>query len=107
MSNQFPRLIHLSCTPDYKVGDPQPDGYIDRQEWAAVQMKAGLKQEQCGWCSRWKFPFEMSDHVESMKCMTSKGKPHVLTWKLCLPCRDKQLARATTPAAPQPTNEKR
>jgi len=94
----FPRIIHLSWTPDYKVGDPMPDGYVDRQEWAEVQMKAGLKQEQCGGCSLWKFPFQMSDHVESLKCMTSKGEPHVLTWKYCLACRKSQLSR-TTPRA--------
>ena len=86
-------FVCLDVTPDFKAGDPQPDGYIARQEWAAVQMKAGLKQEQCGWCCRWKFPFEMSDHVESMKCMTSRGDPHLLMWKLCLACHSKRLSQ--------------
>lgn len=83
-------IVCLDVTPDFKVGDPCPDGYIARQEWAAVQMKAGLKQEQCGSCNRWKFPFEMSDRVESLKCMTSRGEPHLLTWKLCLECSAKR-----------------
>ena len=104
---KFPHLVHLSITPDYKVGDPMPHGYIDRQEWAAVQMKAGLKQEQCGWCCRWKFPFEMSDHVESMQCMTSKGEPHLLTWKLCVECNDIRQAAATKPEKPEPEKRSR
>ena len=39
------RLVHISITPDFKVGDPCPDGYVDRHEWFEVHMKAGLKQK--------------------------------------------------------------
>lgn len=45
----------------YKVGDPMPNGYIQRQEWAKVHLKSGLKQEQCDSCCLWRFPHELSE----------------------------------------------
>ena len=53
----------LDCGGTYKVGDPMPDGYVQRQEWAQVHMNAGLKQEQCDTCGLWKFPHELSATV--------------------------------------------
>ena len=50
----------LSFVGEYKPGDQPPDGYIDRQEWAKVQLKAGLKQERCSRCCRWRFPQQIS-----------------------------------------------
>lgn len=44
----------------HKPGDPPPAGYNDWHEWAKVQAKAGLKQERCGRCSKYKFPQEFS-----------------------------------------------
>jgi len=37
---------------NWKAGDPAPDGYVDRQEWAMVQLKAGLRQHRCQRCGR-------------------------------------------------------
>ena len=50
----------LTISGTFKPGDPCPDGYIDREEWAMVQLKAGLKQQECGCCCRWFFPQELS-----------------------------------------------
>jgi hypothetical protein len=47
----------------YKAGDPAPHGYIDRQEWADIQAKAGLKQVRCNRCSRWNFPQQLARKV--------------------------------------------
>jgi len=47
----------------YKAGDPAPEGYIDREEWADAQAKAGLKQVRCCRCSRWKFPQQLARFV--------------------------------------------
>jgi hypothetical protein len=47
---------HICIAGSYKPGDPQPEGYLDRQEWARVQLKAGLRQRRCPRCSLWKFP---------------------------------------------------
>ncbi len=53
--------VMIDCGGDYKVGDPMPDGYINRQEWADVHLNAGLKQEQCSSCCLWHFPHELSE----------------------------------------------
>ncbi len=78
---------HIDITPDFKPGDPCPDGYIARSEWAEVQMKAGLRQVVCGMCSRWQFPQELvPDLVIETHGMTSRGKPVVHTAACCLEC---------------------
>ena len=51
--------LTLSGGP-YKAGDPCPTGYIDRQEWAAAHLRAGIRQVRCSQCSRWKFPQQLS-----------------------------------------------
>src|SRR5580658_4318255 len=66
------KLLHIDATPIFKVGDPCPDGYIARQEWAQVHLDAGLKQEQCGYCLLWKFPHEL--HHKPMHFMASRTK---------------------------------
>lgn len=48
---------------DYKPGDPKPDGYIERIEWARVQMAAGLRQTMCPKCGKWRFPQDRCDHA--------------------------------------------
>lgn len=49
----------ISITNEYKPGDQPPNDYIDHQEWANVQMKAGLKQQRCSQCSLYCFPQEI------------------------------------------------
>lgn len=44
------------------IGDLPPAGYIDRQEWARVQIRGGLKQQQCSGCNLWLFPQERDAH---------------------------------------------
>ncbi len=39
----------------FKPGDPMPDGYMARAEWARVQMRAGYRQTYCKRCERWEF----------------------------------------------------
>ncbi len=52
------RIGHLCSTPTFKAGDPAPDGYIARYEWARVQLRNGLKQRKCKGCGLYKFPQE-------------------------------------------------
>jgi hypothetical protein len=60
--------IHLGrdtivcVTGSFKPGDPCPDGYLDREEWARVQYRAGLRQSECPKCGRYYFPFEKHSH---------------------------------------------
>ena len=42
----------------FKAGDPRPDGYIARSEWAEAQIAAGVKAKHCKSCGRWRFPQE-------------------------------------------------
>jgi hypothetical protein len=51
-------LICIHITPEFKLGDPPPAGYLAWSEWAEVQMKAGLKQRRCWKCGLWRFPQE-------------------------------------------------
>lgn len=45
-----------------EVGDPRPDGYLAFHEWAEVQHKGGLRQQQCSTCGLWFFPQEQHSH---------------------------------------------
>ena len=56
----------LTFAGAYKPGDMPPTGYIDKQDWAKVQTKAGLRQTRCANCGLWKFPQEKSGD----KCLT-------------------------------------
>ena len=76
----------ISIVGEYEPGDPPPSGYIDQQEWAKVQMKAGLKQEACGQCGLWNFPQEMSEVVLSMPAWNKAGEEVILTDPLCKKC---------------------
>ena len=48
----------FDATPDFKPGDPAPTSYVEWQEWARVQHKAGLFQRRCPCCLKWRFPQE-------------------------------------------------
>jgi len=57
----------------YKPGDQPPEGYLEWHEWAEVQRKAGIRQQMCGRCARWKTPQELSDIVDTTPARTSRG----------------------------------
>lgn len=60
------RTLWLDVVPAFKPGDQPPTGYIERDEWASVQLKAGLRQKRCPVCRLYKFPQE--------KCCKVGGK---------------------------------
>jgi hypothetical protein len=55
MGRRFRTIICL--VPEFKPGDPPPEGYLDWHEWARVQAKAGLRQARRA-CGHWHFPHE-------------------------------------------------
>ena len=56
------RHVCILTSGEYEPGDQPPDGYIQRQEWARVQMKAGLRQAKCPGCFKWLFPQQVKTH---------------------------------------------
>ena len=48
----------LDVSDVYQPGDLPPLGYNQWHEWADVQVKAGLRQQRCSQCGKWKFPQE-------------------------------------------------
>jgi hypothetical protein len=49
---------------DYKAGDMPPTGYLAWHDWAKVQADAGLRQEQCDYCFKWRFPQELKEVLD-------------------------------------------
>lgn len=74
---------------DYKPGDPQPNGYLDRQDWAEVQMKAGLRQRPCAKCSKWCFPQQLSGDLNVHFGKDSRGRMVRVETPICKACRPK------------------
>ena len=61
-------VIHIDFCPDYRPGDPEPMGYNQWHEWAAVQHRAGRRQRPCPKCGKLKFS-------QSLKtCCPQKGE---------------------------------
>ena len=54
----------VDTTPDFKPGDPEPDGYNARITWANVQLRAGYRQVRRE-CGKYHFPFEVCEHQEA------------------------------------------
>jgi hypothetical protein len=52
------RWLCVLIVPEFKRGDPPPSGYLERAEWARVQLRAGLRQKRCPSCGLWRFPQE-------------------------------------------------
>ena len=64
----------------FKPGDQPPDTYLAWMDWAEVQLKAGIKQVQCGICGLWKTPQELSallSHVDAPVCNKCAFKPGI------------------------------
>lgn len=75
----------ICTTPDFKPGDPAPEGYLAWHEWAEVQHKAGLRQKQCGRCGKWNYPQELSEQIDRVEAKSRKG-PVILETSVCLKC---------------------
>lgn len=68
--------LHLTFTNDYRPRDPQPDGYVDRADWAQVQLRAGLRQRRCVACKRLGFPQQLADATATRPvCVTCAKGP--------------------------------
>ena len=52
------KTICLLTVPQYKAGDPPPEGYLQWHEWARVQNYHRIRQKQCRDCDLWVFPNE-------------------------------------------------
>ena len=78
---------------DYKPGDQPPIGYLDRQEWAEVQMKAGLRQRQCSKCSKWCFPQQLSSDVNVHIGKDSLGRTVRIEMAICKVCAPKAVTQ--------------
>lgn len=84
---------HLDFCGSHKPGDPPPEGYNEWHEWAKVQEKAGLKQERCGRCSKWRFPQELSDIIDTSEANTRKdgsGQTVIVKSPVCKQCAAKE-----------------
>lgn len=80
----------LTLAGDYQPGDMGPIGYMEREEWAVVQMKAGLHQVACGRCGEWKFPQELSDKYHRTTAINRRGEVVKLIDSVCLQCAAKE-----------------
>lgn len=79
-------VIFLDGTQDFHPGDPPPVGYLDWHEWAQVQTAAGLEQERCCRCSRFKFPQELSSRRIECRYFDNKGAEHTEMCPVCIDC---------------------
>lgn len=85
--------MHILIMPTYKPGDPEPMGYLQWHEWAAVQWKSGLRQRQCGACGRYCFPQSMSEKVVRWEAHTSAGDVMQGAEPICKACEAAAAAR--------------
>ena len=70
---------------------PTTAGYMDHEEWWAVQRKAGLRQVQCGHCVRSCFPQEVHS-TTTATLHTSAGRPVQVPVVTCNACAAKRAA---------------
>ena len=93
--------VHLDVVGCYKPGDPPPDGYLDRQEWAEVQMAAGLKPAQCCWCCKWFFPQGLSDRKYVFYASMTKRGPRNVRFEepMCKACAAKHPPQPSASAS--------
>ncbi len=77
--------VHLLVQHNYKPGDPAPEGYLAWHEWAEIQAKSGLRQQQCGFCMRWWFPQQLTGLVLKSILQSRRG-PVAVESAVCLAC---------------------
>lgn len=80
------RWACITSTPDFKVGDPRPEGYLAEHAWADVHLAAGLRQLSCAVCAHWYFPTELSGLHLKTSALTTRGEPVVVVDPICLSC---------------------
>jgi len=76
--------------PDFKPGDPAPEGYLAWHEWAEVQHKAGLRQKECCRCGKWWYPQQLSDQVHRYTARTAHGRKVAIESAVCNDCESKE-----------------
>lgn len=76
----------LTVGGNYKPGDQPPEGYLDWHDWAEVQARAGLKQQQCGRCLKGRFPQELSPLLDRFIAKRRNGTPVTLVTPVCNDC---------------------
>lgn len=81
----------LTAQNTFKPGDMPPpgNGYLEMQEWAEVQLKAGLRQKACGCCGAWAFPQQLAARKFVFRGFTSKGETVERHLPMCLKCETK------------------
>lgn len=80
------KVVCLLMQDKYKPGDLPPDGYLAWHEWAEVQVKAGIKQVQCGSCGLWKTPQELSSDVLECVAKDKRGRSITVRDPVCTKC---------------------
>lgn len=83
---------HILIMPVYKPGDLPPEGYLQWNEWAEVQRKAGIKQVECPTCAKWQTPQELSTHEIRWTVTNRRGKSRALSAFECAKCFEKRRA---------------
>lgn len=83
----------LDCGGHFKVGDPMPEGYGAREDWAKVHLDAGLKQDTCNHCCLYFFPHQLTDEVFKSPAYTSRGEKVWLESRRCKECDAKLKAK--------------
>lgn len=76
----------LKIGRSYDPGDQPPTGYLACHEWAAAQIKAGLRQTRCGRCALEKFPQELSHVTQEHDAHDRKGRVFILRSRVCNLC---------------------
>lgn len=94
--------MHLLSQRKYEPGDPAPDGYLAWHEWAEIQAKAGLRQEQCGYCMRWWFPQQLTGLVLKSILQSRRG-PVAVQSAVCLECAHRKRLQNPVGGATVPT----
>lgn len=85
MDVRFGKAI-VTLSPGFKIGDPEPQGYLDWHEWAEIQHKGGLRQTQCPRCSRWQFPQSLSTRSHEWTAKDRRDREHKFSEFICLKC---------------------
>lgn len=79
----------ITFSEKFEPGDQPPSDYCGWHEWADVQAAAGLTQERCGRCCKWKFPQELSGNLDMSEAWDSKGVSLILWSPVCNECHQR------------------